>query len=164
MGLGFIRLQVRNLWSVSVIIPWDSWPCKAIFLCRTHAALKDRLPALWVCGLIKTPQQDDWQLFYSPPVPIPIFFPLRFEESALQASRRCAEKCQETLWWSEPAAGEQRRSGHVTREQRMWRWRGCGREEEIVKDDKWKMTSVATIEMSMYIYYIKNTRYSMSVV
>lgn len=136
---------------------------EAFFLCRTHAALKDRLPAPWACGLIKSPRQDDWQLFLSPPPPphpIPSLH-LRFEESALQASRRCAEECQETLWWSEPAADEQRRSGHVTREQCMcwegiWRRWGCVREGETggLKDDKWKMTSVATIEMSMYIYYI----------
>lgn len=45
--------------------------------------------------------------------PLTPSFPLRSEESALQASGRRAEERQEALWRSEPTANEQRRSGHV---------------------------------------------------
>lgn len=126
------RSVLHGTFSRFLAEPYKTKPCQTadlqgvFFLCRSHAALKDRLPALQACGLIKTPWRDDWQLLFSPPTPIrPPFFPLRFEESALQASRRCAEECQETLWWSEPAADEQRRSGRVTREQCMC-WEGGG--------------------------------------
>lgn len=119
-------------------------------------------------GSSKPPWQDDWQLFYSTPLFPPHQSLHRFEESALQASGRCAEECQETLWWSEPAAGEQRRSGHVTRGtvhvlggEKMVRMCVTSREGETGGrmqiegwiSERWQV--VATIETSMYIYYIR---------
>lgn len=46
MGKMHFGLQVKTLWPVSVVTPIDGWPTSCFFLCRTHAALKDRLPAL----------------------------------------------------------------------------------------------------------------------
>lgn len=126
--------------------------CVCVYVCRHHAALKDRLPAL----LNTHNAQTGWLTALLSPFP-----PFRFEKSALQASRRRAEECQETLWRSEPAASEQWRSSHVMREQCMCWGEGGesvnrGKWQEVwcrVKDDKWKF--VANVEMSMYIYYIR---------
>lgn len=119
----FSYVEVKTLLPVSVV---RQLTCRAFSLGRTHAALRDVLPALWARGHVKTPPQDHWQIVLYPPAPPPSapFYPHRFEESAVQASRRRAEERQETLWWSEPAADGERRSGCVKRDQCMCRWGG----------------------------------------
>lgn len=111
---------------------------------------------------MKLPRQDDWQLFLSPLL-LPIQSlpsisdlrnqPYRRADAVRRSVRRRFDDQNlrpvnngEVVMWrgSSACAG------------RGWRQWGCVREGETggLKDDKWKMTSVATIEMSMYIYYI----------
>lgn len=86
-----------------------------VFMFRPHAALKVRLPAL----LNMWAQENKTMMTTDISILRPILYPLllRFKESAVQTSGRRAEERQETLRRSESAAGEQWRSGHVTREQ-----------------------------------------------
>lgn len=71
------RSVLHGTFSRFLAEPYKTKPCQTadlqgvFFLCRSHAALKDRLPALQACGLIKTPWRDDWQLLFSPPHPHP---------------------------------------------------------------------------------------------
>lgn len=98
--------------------------------------------------------------------PLTPSFPLRSEESALQASRCGAEECQEALWRSEPTANEQRRSGHVSKRsgsahviggEKVTEIKWKERERRAVRwlKVKWRTKSAAAIEMNMYIYYIR---------
>lgn len=144
-------------------MPRDSWPRRAFSCIELVLLWIVRLPALWACGLV---QMSD-RLIDSPFIhlllaPFPsssASIPLRFEEPALQAGGRCAEECQETLRWSEPAASEQWRSVHVMREracaegetEEMCHRRETEKFERRVKDEKQKPYRWLCI----YLFYIR---------
>ncbi len=162
---------VKPMWLVSALTPRDSWPTRLFFCVDLTPLWKTGCQHSEHVGSSQPPWQDDWQLFYPPPRPsIPHRIPSSLSDLRNQPYRRADAVRRSVRRRYDDQNLRPVNNGEVV----MWRgnsacaWEGemlrmCNvekRERQKVgrrlKDDKRKMTSVvATIEMYMYIYYIR---------